>query len=309
MRKRGFDDLIVALFMPVLTILLSMICLSVTTWAWFTASISTGVNEIKAASTWSTANISSQSASTCNLSTEVGIEPIEVALTDGEFVFLVGNATGNAYKFSITNEGNSHSGYYCLLTFKTADGKVEEIYTANFGSQTIGSNETTFIACLYDDTTVSLQTFWGNPPEDKLTVEEFVELFVPESEESSEETKIDRENEGTEPQKREDSDEPEIEVQQTSPSTGSEIPAETSTYGENSENAEEYTEMQASVGDSSEPDQSTENPTSETETTPTPETGETSGGNGEISRTGEVGKAQTETPTEEKTEGENAQNE
>lgn len=184
MRKRGFDDLIVALFMPVLTILLSMICLSVTTWAWFTASISTGVNEIKAASTWSTANISSQSARTYNLSTEVGFEPIEVSLTDGELVSLTG---GNAYIFSITNEGNSHSGYYCLLTFETEGGKVEKIYTENFGSQTTDGNEVTFIACLYDDATVSLQTFWGNPPEDIQTVEEVVELFKPQVEETQEE--------------------------------------------------------------------------------------------------------------------------
>ena len=177
-------DIYTALMLPLITMFLLNIGLVATTWAWYTASVSSRVNSIRAASTWSTANIISQSASTYKLSTEVGIEPIEVSLTDSESVSLAG---GNAYIFSITNEGNSHSGYYCLLTFETEGGKVEKIYTENFGSQTTDGNEVTFIACLYDDATVSLQTFWGNPPEDIQTVEEVVELFKPQVEETQEE--------------------------------------------------------------------------------------------------------------------------
>lgn len=292
-------DIYTALMLPLMTMFLLNIGLIATTWAWYTASISTGVNEIRAASTWSTANISSQSANTYKLSTAVGFEPIEVSLTDGELVSLTG---GNAYIFSITNEGNSHSGYYCLLTFETNGGEVEEIYTENFGNQTTGSNDVTFIVCLYDDATVSLQTFWGNPPEDKQTVEEVVELFVPDSDVSSEETEIDEDKEVDENEELQqiiDSNESEKGEQQTSSSAGAEIPAETPTSRENTENAEEHTEMQASEESPFESVQSTENLTSETETTSTPATEELSEVQSDAEVDGEEREEQIEIKTEE----------
>ena len=180
-------DIYTALMLPLMTMFLLNIGLIATTWAWYTASVSSGVNEIKAGATSSTANISIESANTYRLSAEpeeTVNQLTNFVLFDGGSISLTG---GNAYIFSITNEGTSHSGYYCLLAFKTDGGEVEKIYTENFGSQTTDGNEVTFIACLYDDATVSLQTFWGNPPEDIQTVEEVVELFKPQAEETQEE--------------------------------------------------------------------------------------------------------------------------
>lgn len=90
-------DFSIKLMVPLLSILVCTICLCATTWAWYTASVSTGVTSIKAK-----ANVteSVSCVGECNYS----------KIDDGEYVLEPGE-----YKLSFTNTGDAEYGYYALI--------------------------------------------------------------------------------------------------------------------------------------------------------------------------------------------------
>lgn len=89
-------DINIKLMVPLLSILVCTICLCATTWAWYTASVSTGVNSIVAG-----ANVSETVS--CG-------ESCNVSKTDGVYILEPGD-----YILSFTEIGKAEYGYYALI--------------------------------------------------------------------------------------------------------------------------------------------------------------------------------------------------
>lgn len=92
-RKKKDIDIYRILMLPLMTMFLLNIGLIATTWAWYTASISTGVNSIKA-----------------GVDVSVSVSP-EASVNNGIYSLQ----SGNEYTFTFTL-GNAANGYYALIT-------------------------------------------------------------------------------------------------------------------------------------------------------------------------------------------------
>lgn len=193
------SELMTLQFIPVTTILVSLVCFTLTTWAWYTASVSTGVNSITAATTFTNVSATSEpSSNTYNMSEEgnqIEYTPINVEIMEGLNQLLFGNQT---YLFRLQNDGDSKSGYYCVLTFTATDNsEVKEYNTQNFGSQTETGDELIFVVTLNKDCYVTCHTNWGNPPENITIIgnEDSIEVFEAPVIEEDTETEPTEENE------------------------------------------------------------------------------------------------------------------
>lgn len=193
------SELMTLLFIPVTTILVSLVCFTLTTWAWYTASVSTGVNSITAATTFTNVSATSEpSSNTYNMSEEgnqIEYTLINVEIMEGLNQLLFGNQT---YLFRLQNDGDSKSGYYCVLTFTATDNsEVKEYNTQNFGSQTETGDELIFVVTLNKDCYVTCHTNWGNPPENITIIgnEDSIEVFEAPVIEEDTETEPTEENE------------------------------------------------------------------------------------------------------------------
>lgn len=199
LREYFNSELMTRLFIPVTTILVSLVCFTLTTWAWYTASVSTGVNSITAATTFTNVSATSDPpVNTYNMSEEdnqTEFTPINVEIIEGQSQLLPGNQT---YLFRLQNDGDSKSGYYCVLTFTATDNsEVKEYHTQNFGTQTETGNELIFIVTLNKESYITCHTNWGNPPENTeiIRYEDNIEVFEAPVIEESREVEPTEENE------------------------------------------------------------------------------------------------------------------
>lgn len=131
-RKKKDTDIYRIWMLPLITMFLLNVGLVATTWAWYTASVSSGVNEIKARATESTVSIypqpSASSSGVTNVSATSGIEAIQKG-TDGIYTL----ESDTTYLVELTNDGSSASGYHCVFTIMNTSGnEIGRFYTPNF---------------------------------------------------------------------------------------------------------------------------------------------------------------------------------
>ena len=151
------------MIISVIGVLLCIIILCSTTWAWFTAGISSKDNTITSAY--------------CNVSVYVEGDDGELLPTDGRYTLLA----GGAYEFKIYSSGTAGSAY-CI--FKIDDGEyyTEQISTAE------PNNFITFTLQFTSDTEVEVVTRWGTSSKDERAFYngafyiDFVESATPDSE-------------------------------------------------------------------------------------------------------------------------------
>lgn len=156
-------DFSIKLMVPLLTILVCTICLCATTWAWYTASVSTGVNSIKAGVNDSDIQITYIENTVSNEEASIAAtsEPLVVNLVDGYYNL----ANHIEYTVSIKNSGESTSGYHCMITviYTPLDGEqiTAVLYTDKFTKDAgIEFKLRPLIDCK-----IKIDTLWSNPPE------------------------------------------------------------------------------------------------------------------------------------------------
>ena len=158
-------DIYTALMLPLMTMFLLNIGLVATTWAWYTASVSSGVNEIKAVATESTVNIYPKPSS--NDLTNVA------ALSNNESVQKGTNGlytleSGITYIVELINNGSSASGYHCVFTVMDANGiEIGQFYTSNFQS----SFKFSISQQVGKGVKIKVKTLWGSHNGEKNLVE------------------------------------------------------------------------------------------------------------------------------------------
>lgn len=157
-------DFNIKLIVPLLTILVCTICLCATTWAWYTASVSTGVNSIKAGSHESTVEITYPANALSNEETisaqAVNNEAVLSINQDGYYEF----DSNVEYKVKISNDGESTFGYHCMITVicnLSDDTQTSAVlYTGNFTKEP----GITFTLNPSINCKIKIDTMWGNPP-------------------------------------------------------------------------------------------------------------------------------------------------
>ena len=93
-------DINIKLMVPLLSILVCTICLCATTWAWYTASVSTGVNTI---------------TSGVNVEIKATVEDLPADIQNGAFIVN----SGKTLKLSFTGK-EAENGYYALICIEDA---------------------------------------------------------------------------------------------------------------------------------------------------------------------------------------------
>lgn len=147
MKENNDIDIYIRLFIPILTILICMASLCLSTWAWYTESISTGINVIKAQASESTISINDGS----------------VPADESGYYTLEANTE---YTVFIRNDGTSSSGYHCLVTvFKEDNSIAGTFYTAKIGIDGI-----TFYIKPAFQAKMQFNTMWGDAPTENAVV-------------------------------------------------------------------------------------------------------------------------------------------
>lgn len=143
LREYFNSELMTRLFMPVTTILVSLVCFTLTTWAWFTASYSKGVDAIHT-SVDVTVNV---------YQLEEGNNTTEIIPSEHGYQL----AAGKSYQI-LYSVGDAKNGYYSILTF--SDGTTR--YTPCM-KQTETVNKFNFQ--VHEETTLVIQNKWARPGE------------------------------------------------------------------------------------------------------------------------------------------------
>ena len=151
------------MMISVIGVILCIIILCSTTWAWYTAGISSVDNTIKSAY--------------CNVSVTVEGDGGALEPTDGAYTLLA----GGAYEFKIYATGTAGSAY-CILNIDGNDYYTAQIPTAEPG------NFITFTLQFSGDTEVEVITRWGTSSKTERAFYngafyiDFVESVTPDSE-------------------------------------------------------------------------------------------------------------------------------
>lgn len=167
-KKNEKLDIYTVLMLPLMTIFLLNIGLIATTWAWYTASVSTGVNEIKAG-----VDVSVQ------VFEEGSTNPIEVQNNS------INLEAGKEYTFTFT-PGSSANGYYALITVSNptvATNPITNLFmTTAYADEPTSSyavdlspnqNDASITMCLLQKKDVSISYIWkpSNPkPSENNTI-------------------------------------------------------------------------------------------------------------------------------------------
>ena len=125
-----------SLAVSVFSLLLCMVALCSVTWAWFSASVSSGTNNIQSAY--------------CDVTVSVKNNDTPADLTDGKYVLL----KDKTYTITLTATGNAQNAY-CILNIKDTS-----YYTQHIPLQS-GDKTMTFTLKFSADTPVEIITRWG----------------------------------------------------------------------------------------------------------------------------------------------------
>lgn len=158
------DDINIRLMVPLITIVLCTACLCATTWAWYTASITSGTSTITAGVTPSTITITPP-ANTLTTDEEAGISILtDVSPLPKDEYGYYELEKGTQYSVEISNNGTSESGYNCLFTVKNGDELLGIFYTENFKNEIVRFTITPRFEI--QTVKVKVDTMWGDPPGD-----------------------------------------------------------------------------------------------------------------------------------------------
>ena len=275
-RKKKDIDIYRILMLPLMTMFLLNIGLVATTWAWYTASVSSGVNSIKAG---------------VDVSVEVfkedSTEPIEVEN------YSISLEAGKEYTFTFT-PGSAANGYYALITVSnpsaatnpltnlfmtTAYADGQELYAVE-----IPASDSTVLTMQFNEAKfVTFSYIWNINIQSNVQIQyEGINYNVVSGQiiQQSEVRQISDDEEATE----------------ENAGVISKVIPDPSTDSDSSEEGKTFDQEINTTPQENEKDESTSTP--ETETTPTPATGEMSEGQSDTEYGGEEDEEQIEITTE-----------
>lgn len=178
------DDINIRLMVPLITIVLCTACLCATTWAWYTANITSGTSTITAGATPSTITITPP-ANTLTTDEEAGISVLadtEPLSPDGDGYYKL--EKGTQYKVEISNDGTSDSGYHCLFTVKDIDDNLIGIFYTDKFSRDYTYNFMITPGFENEVIKVKVDTMWGATPDNVKIVSENTDVVLSSDSES-----------------------------------------------------------------------------------------------------------------------------
>ncbi len=131
-KKEEKDNLTAMLLPSILGIILCAVCLMGSTWAWFTATQSTGTQTIQAAN--------------YEVSAVIKLNDTEIAANNGTYTLAAGT-----YTVTLTASGDATTGY-CVLDFSTEKAYTEQIPKGTSITLTLNMN---------DPATLEITAVWG----------------------------------------------------------------------------------------------------------------------------------------------------